>query len=119
MEEAERLCQRVGVVDHGQLLACGTRRELVALVGQHDQLTFTLADEATRAAEVLSAEPGVLTATDAGDRTVTCMAASSGQLLPALIAALAAADLTVTNLAVAEPSLDSVFLQLTGTALRD
>ncbi len=119
MEEAERLCQRVGVVDHGQLLACGTRRELVALVGQHDQLTFTVADDARRAAEVLSAEAGVLAVTESGDRTVTCMAASSGRLMPALIGALAAADLTVTNLSVAEPSLDSVFLQLTGTALRD
>jgi ABC-2 type transport system ATP-binding protein len=119
MEEAERLCQRVGVVDHGQMLACGTRRELVALVGQHDQLTFTVADDAQRAAQVLAAQNGVLAATESGDRTVTCMAAGSGPLLPSLITALAAQDLTVTNLAVAEPSLDSVFLQLTGTALRD
>ena len=38
MEEAERLCRRVGIVDHGRLLACGTRRELIALVDQHDQI---------------------------------------------------------------------------------
>jgi ABC-2 type transport system ATP-binding protein len=119
MEEAERLCRRVGIVDHGTLLAVGTRRELVALVEQHDQVTISVTGGASAAAAALQAEPGVLQTSVADDRTVVCMVAKASALLPRLVTVLDEADIGVTDLRVAEPSLDSVFLHITGTALRD
>jgi len=119
MEEAERLCRRVGIVDHGRLLACGTRRELVALVGQHDKVTISVTGKAAEAAAALAALPGVLAATPAGDRTVECLVTGASSQLPRLIGGLASTGAEVTDLKVDEPSLDSVFLHITGTALRD
>ncbi len=119
MEEAERLCRRVGIVDHGRLLAVGTRRELVALVEQHDQVTLTVSGSATAAAVVLESVEGVLSASPHDDRTVLCTVATASSILPHLVAALAEAEIGVSDLRVAEPSLDSVFLHITGTALRD
>lgn len=119
MEEAERLCRRVGIVDHGRLLAVGTRRELIALVEQHDQVTLTVSGSATAAAVVLESVEGVLSASPHDDRTVLCTVATASSILPHLVAALAEAEIGVSDLRVAEPSLDSVFLHITGTALRD
>ncbi|MEZ5095477.1 MAG: ABC transporter ATP-binding protein [Nocardioides sp.] len=119
MEEAERLCRRVGIVDHGQLLAVGTRRELVSLVGQHDQVTVTVAGGAPRYAELVAAQPDVLQAAAPDDQTVTLMVSAASSVLPRLLTVLTDADAAVTDLRVAEPSLDSVFLHITGTALRD
>jgi ABC-2 type transport system ATP-binding protein len=119
MEEAERLCRRVGIVDHGQLLAVGTRRELVALVEQHDQVTISVTGNASAAVAALVDEPGVLQASATDDRTVLCMVGAASSVLPRLVGALDEADIGITDLRVAEPSLDSVFLHITGTALRD
>jgi ABC-2 type transport system ATP-binding protein len=119
MEEAERLCRRVGIVDHGRLLACGTRRELVALVEQHDQVVITVAGEAAQLLPALRAEPDVITVTATDDRTLSCMVATASATLPRLITRLADAGAVVRDVKVVEPSLDSVFLHITGTALRD
>ena len=119
MEEAERLCRRVGIVDHGRLLAVGTRRELVALVAQHDQITVSVDGSASAAAAILHGVEGVLTAGHTDDRTVACMVATASSMLPRVVTALDEAGGGVTDLRVTEPSLDSVFLHITGTALRD
>jgi ABC-2 type transport system ATP-binding protein len=119
MEEAERLCRRVGIVDHGQLLACGTRRELVALVEQHDQVVITVAGDAAHALPALKADPEVLTVTATDDRTLTCMVTTASASLASLITRLADAGAVIRDVKIAEPSLDSVFLHITGTALRD
>ena len=119
MEEAERLCRRVGIVDHGRLLACGTRRELVALVDQHDQVVITVAGEAAQLLPALRAEPEMITVTATDDRTLSCMVATASATLPRLITRLADAGAVVRDVKVVEPSLDSVFLHITGTALRD
>ncbi|HQR26347.1 MAG TPA: ABC transporter ATP-binding protein [Nocardioides sp.] len=119
MEEAERLCRRVGIVDHGRLLACGTRRELVALVEQHDQVVITVAGDATAAAAALAGEPDVLTVSVVDDRSVRCMVTTASATLARLITRLADAGAVVRDVQVTEPSLDSVFLHITGTALRD
>ncbi len=119
MEEAERLCRRVGIVDHGRMLACGTRRELVDLVDQHDQVTITLAGNAAHVAQALRGQDGVLDVSATDDRTLVCVVAAASSHLSSLVNALTDADAVVTDLRVEEPSLDSVFLHITGTALRD
>ncbi len=119
MEEAERLCDRVAIMDRGRILACGTRRELIATVGEHDVITITVSAAAAAAAARLAQEDGVIRATNADDRTIDCVVHDAAGALPRLLTALAAAGVTMQNVQVREPSLDAVFLHITGTALRD
>ena len=63
MEEAERLCDRVGIIDQGRIIAEGTRRELVALVGGTDKVTLVAAGDVQAGAAAARAIPGVHTAT--------------------------------------------------------
>jgi ABC-2 type transport system ATP-binding protein len=58
MEEAERLCDRVGIIDAGQIKAEGTRRELVSLIGQRDRVDLAASGPLSAAAEALRAVPG-------------------------------------------------------------
>ena len=118
MEEAERLCDRVGIIDHGELVAEGTRRELVAMVGQQDRVTLAVDGDAAAVAAVLRDRSEVSTATSSG-QTVELHVDEAGQRLPNLLAAATSDGATVTGVEVAEPDLESVFLHVTGRALRD
>ena len=118
MEEAERLCDRVGIIDQGRLIAEGTRRELVSQVGQFDRLVMRGRDSIEAAAAAVGAVPGVVEAAVA-DHAVTVLAAEASSVLPAVLTAAAGAGMTVTGVEVDEPDLEAVFLHLTGKALRD
>ncbi len=118
MEEAERLCQRVGIIDEGMIQAEGTRRDLVALVGQNDTVRLTAAGDLPRACGAAAAVSGV-EATSARDGGIDVLTKDAGTLLPGLLAAVASAGAHVTGVEVAEPNLETVFLHLTGKALRD
>jgi ABC-2 type transport system ATP-binding protein len=118
MEEAERLCDRVGIIDQGRLVAEGTRRELVATVGERDRIelaaTGDLAGLAAAAARLDGVdEAGVV----AGG--VHLVARDGRRLLPRLLEAAEHAGAEVTSVELVEPDLEAVFLHLTGKALRD
>ena len=119
MEEAERLCDRVGIVDHGKLLACGTRRELISLIDEHDRISIGLGADAEHAATIVTSQPGVGKVVATSPRELVCEVDQAAAALPQLIARLVAEGVEVTDIRVIEPSLDSVFLHITGTALRD
>ena len=119
MEEAERLCRRVAIMDHGKMLACGTRRELVSMVDEHDKVRISVSGDTVGTVEVLSRNHGVSAASLIDDRTIECLVDNASKRLPELIAALGDQGLSITEIQVVEPSLDSVFLHITGTALRD
>lgn len=118
MEEAERLCDRVGIIDHGKIKAEGTRRELVRLVGEHDKVTMKATGDIESAVERVSAIGGVVraAAVEGGLEVITENAADT---LTELLAAVAAAGAAVSSVEVDEPDLEAVFLHLTGRALRD
>jgi ABC-2 type transport system ATP-binding protein len=118
MEEAERLCDRIGIIDEGKILAEGTRRELVGMVGQLDRVTLTATGPLAIAAEALRGIEGVADATVAeGSIEVTAEVART--LLPQVIQVAAGAGATISSVEVVEPDLEAVFLHLTGKALRD
>ncbi len=119
MEEAERLCRRVAIMDHGVVLAMGTRRELVATVGEHDTVSITIVGSAATVAASLTGAPGVTKASNSADNRVDVMVDAASARLPDLLQRVAAADVTIQDVEVREPSLDTVFLHITGTALRD
>jgi ABC-2 type transport system ATP-binding protein len=118
MEEAERLCDRVGVIDHGKLIAEGTRTELVSLVGERDRVRLSAGGELEKAAVALAAQPWVHQAT-AGGEGIDLVVEDARANLPAILADAAAAGAAVKSVQVTEPDLEAVFLHLTGRALRD
>ncbi len=118
MEEAERLCDRIGIVDLGEVKAEGTRAELVALVGQHDRVLIEAGGGLERAAGVMSSLPGVVAAS-AADGSLALIVDDARTLLPELLRAATDAGAAVRGVDVDQPDLEAVFLHLTGKALRD
>jgi ABC-2 type transport system ATP-binding protein len=119
MEEVEVLCDHVAIVDHGKVIANGTHEELRALVGDEDRVHIDLAEEAREEALAgVRALPAVSCA-ELAEGTLEVLTPDAGPVLGALVAAIAQAGATVRSVEVAEPNLESVFLHLTGRALRD
>ena len=118
MEEAERLCDRVGIVDLGELKAEGTRQELVSLVGQHDQVQLAATGDLSAGARVI-AEIGAVREASVRDGGIDLIVDEARNVLPEILARTAAAGVSVRSVEVKEPDLEAVFLHLTGKALRD
>ena len=118
MEEAERICDRVGIIDHGRLVAEGTRRELVALVAERDRIELTVTGDVDAFRDACAALDSVESATVAGGE-VHLLATGGRHLLPAVLDAAERTSVAVQSVEVIEPDLEAVFLHLTGTALRE
>ncbi|HLF44018.1 MAG TPA: ABC transporter ATP-binding protein [Acidimicrobiia bacterium] len=118
MEEAERLCDRVAIIDEGTFKAEGTRRELVSMVGGRDRITITATGDLSRAVQAAREIPGVFEASHS-DQGLEVLADEASRLLPELLRRLAAAGAVITGVEVVEPNLEAVFLHVTGKALRD
>jgi ABC-2 type transport system ATP-binding protein len=118
MEEAERLCDRVGIIDEGEIKAEGTRPELVSLVGQRDRVRLTATGDLAHASEVLRELPAVEDSS-VGDGAIVLVVDGARSALPELLSRAAEAGAAVTGVDVSEPNLEAVFLHLTGKALRD
>jgi len=118
MEEAERLCNRVGIIDEGRIIAEGTRRELVSRIGQRDRVRVSGTGDLAGAASAAGNVPGVERATTT-DHEVDVLAGDASRLLPELLTAIAANGMAISGVEVDEPNLEAVFLHLTGKALRD
>ncbi|HZT65729.1 MAG TPA: ABC transporter ATP-binding protein [Acidimicrobiales bacterium] len=118
MEEAERLCDRIGIIDGGKLVAEGTRRQLVDLVGGRDRVRVAADGDLAAFAQRCRALPGVESAEDVGD-AVELVAADGRRVLRPLIEAADACGVEMWSVEVAEPDLEAVFLSLTGRELRD
>jgi ABC-2 type transport system ATP-binding protein len=118
MEEAERLCDRIGIIDRGTLKAEGTRGELVALVGEHDRVELSGSGD-LEAGRRASEELRAVEAASVGDSSISLVVHGARTVLPELLRRVAAAGVAVDGVEVREPNLESVFLHVTGRALRD
>jgi ABC-2 type transport system ATP-binding protein len=118
MEEAERLCDRVGIIDEGQIIAEGTRRDLVALVGERDRLHLELSGDASTVADAVSEIDGIESCSSAGSE-LEVVTVSASRALPDVVLSITESGLDVHSIQVSEPDLESVFLHLTGKALRE
>ena len=118
MEEAERLCDRVGIIDSGQIKAEGTRRQLVGLIGQKDRVDLTASGELEAAADALRGLDGVDEATP-HEGGIGILVTDARSILPRLLEVVSAAGASVSGVEIVEPDLEAVFLHLTGRALRD
>jgi ABC-2 type transport system ATP-binding protein len=117
MDEAARLCDRVGVVDHGKLIALGTPRELIASLGGQEVIELAVTSGTLNEDEVsrLSGVRGVRHAGDGLVLTVDPVHVA----LPAVIDHLRARGLELERLATRHATLEDVFVALTGRGLRD
>jgi ABC-2 type transport system ATP-binding protein len=118
MEEAERLCDRVGIIDEGRLMAEGTRRELVALVGEQDRVSLQATGDLHAAEEAVKRIDAVVDASRR-EEGLDLVVRAARTALPQILATVAEAGADVTTVEVTEPNLEAVFLHLTGKALRD
>ena len=116
MEEAERLADRVAIVDHGKVIALGTPRDLIGRLGGEQVVEFS-ADPDIPAAE-LSALPGVRGVGRVVDRWTLAVEALH-VTVPALLDRVRAGGATLTALATHQASLEDVFVSLTGRRLKD
>jgi ABC-2 type transport system ATP-binding protein len=118
MEEAERLCDRVGIIDGGVLRAEGSRRELVRLVGSDDEVQLIADGDLAAAARALGQLPQV-TRVDSGNTHLQLLVEDASTILPRILDTAGRSGVTVRSVEVREPNLEAVFLHLTGRALRD
>ena len=118
MEEAERVCDRVAIVDQGKMIAEGTRRELVSKLGERDRIELSAAGDLNALAQSCRQIPAVDSAAVA-DGSVHVLAREARAVLPSIFEAAAAVGVALTSVQVVEPDLEAVFLHLTGTALRE
>jgi ABC-2 type transport system ATP-binding protein len=120
MNEAEELSDRVGIIDHGKMIALGNQRELTRLVGENMSLRLHLneGDPTEALANDLAQTPGVIQATTTNS-SIVLITPDATALLPAVMSAAAQQEATIRSIDIQEPNLEAVFLHLTGRALRD
>ena len=118
MEEVERLCARVGILDEGHLVAEGSHRDLLATMAQSGRVELVASGNLEALAEACRALPSAEGAT-AVDGRVEVVGRDARSLLPRVLEAAGCVGVAVTSVEVVEPDLEAVFLHLTGKALRD
>lgn len=123
MDEAERLCDRVAVVDHGKVIALGSPNELIASLGGEHMIEFSVTNgTSSTSAPVpeseLSSLPGV-SAVRVDGAKITLTASEPHKVLPQLLEQLRGNSGELTRLSIRHVSLEDVFVELTGRHLRD
>jgi len=118
MEEAERLCERVAVMDHGKVIALGTPRELIASLQAEHVLEFAAGDAPLLDQQRLNGLDGVCSALQR-DGTWQLQVAELHRAVPALLTELRQQGAQLTELRTHSPTLEDVFVSLTGRHLRD
>jgi len=119
MEEADQLCQRLAIIDHGKVLALDTPENLKRSIGAATIVTVVAdGDMELLGKELLERVPGAVRA-DPFDGNVELSTSGATGVLPAVLSASEAAGFAVRDLRIAEPSLETVFIRLTGKELRD
>jgi ABC-2 type transport system ATP-binding protein len=120
MEEAQELSNRVGIIDHGELIALGTQSELTHQVGENDTLILHI-DEGQNAEALAAAARKIRSVlkADVTDHTVAVIAPEAEDIMAPCVTAANELGIKIRSVDIREPNLEAVFLNLTGRALRD
>ncbi len=118
MEEAETLCDRLAILDHGKVIAQGTLAELRAMLGERDLLRLSGAFDPAGATRALGAVPGLEVVQSSAEQLLLALPDASKRL-PAVFAALAGVGSEVRETTLSQPSLEGLFIRLTGKELRE
>jgi len=120
MEEAQELSDRVGIIDHGELIALGTQKELTQQVGESETLILHIGenDDPEALATSLKGIKDVLEA-NATDHQVSIITPGAEEVLASVVSNANERGIKIRSIDIREPNLEAVFLHLTGRALRD
>lgn len=120
MEEAQELSHRVGIIDHGEMIAVGTQKELTQMVGEKEtlRLHYGAEEDGLALAEKLKKLPQIYEAST-NDHQVVVIADEAEEALPSAITVANEMGIKIRSIDIQEPNLEAVFLHLTGRALRD
>ncbi len=120
MEEAEELSDRVGIIDHGQLIAIGTQKELTKQVGETETLILHISenDDPEALAKAFRDIKEVLEA-NVVNTEISVITPSAKDVLAAVVTKANERGIKIHSIDIREPNLEAVFLHLTGRALRD
>jgi ABC-2 type transport system ATP-binding protein len=119
MEEADRLCDRVAIMDHGRILALDTPAALKQSIGADTIVTLRTTGDPARLAELLAADvEGVTRTRVAGDKLELHMQAGD-RLVPRIVLSAEQNGFDLIDVSIAEPTLETVFINLTGRELRE
>ncbi len=118
MEEAQALCDRLAIIDHGKIIAMGTLAELRQMMGERDLLRLTGAFDAARTGAAIAPVDGAEVVSVSAEHLILAVEGASRRL-PAIFAALAAAGAEIRETTIAQPSLETLFIKLTGRELRE
>jgi len=120
MEEAQELSDRVGIIDHGELIALGTQKELTQQVGETETLILHIgeSDDSEALATSLRGLNDVLEA-NATNHEVSVITPDAEDVLASVVSKANECGIKIRSIDIREPNLEAVFLHLTGRALRD
>ena len=120
MEEAQELSDRIGIMDQGELIALGTLEELTRIVGERETLVLSLVQEGQNQAlsERIESLEGI-EAVSSTDGQVVVNVEDAEKVLADIVSAASELNANVRTIEIREPNLETVFLHLTGRALRD
>jgi len=120
MDEADALCDRIAIIDHGKIVAEGTPHALKAEIAG-DLVLIGVGDRSDAALALLRNQPFIREAPDRGPANghIRLYVDRGETAMPAILRLLDGADLSLETIALARPSLDDVFLHKTGTSLRE
>ncbi|MCD6519392.1 MAG: DUF4162 domain-containing protein, partial [Anaerolineae bacterium] len=118
MEEAQEISDHIAIMDQGKIVAYGTHDELVRIVGEQDRIRLSLEDKQDQFLEFCRKLPGVERLSAEGD-AITLLVTDGNRLLPQLFETANQLGIRISSVEIQEPNLESVFLHLTGHALRD
>jgi ABC-2 type transport system ATP-binding protein len=119
MEEADSVCDRVAIMDHGRFLAVDTPKKLKESVGADTIVTISASGDLDALARLLQNRMDVVARSQRLDSTVQLHVKGTSGILPKVVALAEQGGFNITDLSVAEPSLETVFINLTGKELRD
>jgi ABC-2 type transport system ATP-binding protein len=119
MEEADRLCDRVAIMDHGRILALDTPAELKQSIGADTVLTLKTTGDTERLAQLLASDVEGVTRTRRVDGGLQLHVQGSERLVPRIVMSAERGGFDLVDVSISEPSLETVFINLTGKELRD
>ncbi|MCR2823741.1 ABC transporter ATP-binding protein [Lederbergia panacisoli] len=119
MEEVEYLCNRVGIIDHGEVIAIGTQSELCSRLVGGSFIQLTVENDTLQAIEAIKILENVNEVVKNESNTIEVFAEKPYETLSSIMAAAVKNGMKIGSVEIKEPNLETLFLQLTGRSLRD